>query len=155
MDYEQASDRCYRIGQDTEVYIYKMVLDTGEEPNLSTRMQDILAWSKNEFQTIMGDAEMPDEVTGTESFELIAKDIPELNWIFDKQGLILSKFQDLLVPMSTYGFQEMDLYESELISKNFCTVDALRLRRLGDRTLVTEDRNVVHPSSLVYKKTVK
>lgn len=155
VDYEQASDRCYRIGQDTEVYIYKMVLDTGEEPNLSTRMQDILAWSKNEFQTIMGDAEMPDEVTGTESFELIAKDIPELNWIFDKQGLISSKFQDLLVPMSTYGFQEMDLYESEFISKNFCTVDALRLRRLGDRTLVTEDRNVVHPSSLVYKKTVK
>lgn len=55
VDYEQASDRVYRIGQDTEVYIYKLVLDTGSKPNLSTRMQDIIAWSKESFNTIVGD----------------------------------------------------------------------------------------------------
>ena len=55
VDYDQASDRVYRIGQDCDVYIYKLVLDTGSEPNLSTRMQDIIAWSKESFDTIIGD----------------------------------------------------------------------------------------------------
>ena len=54
VDYEQASDRCYRIGQDTTVYIYKLILDTGNEPNLSTRMHDIVAWSKEQFDEIVG-----------------------------------------------------------------------------------------------------
>lgn len=45
-DYKQASDRCYRIGQDTECFITTLTLDTGEKPNLSTSMKDILDWSK-------------------------------------------------------------------------------------------------------------
>ena len=56
VDYEQASDRVYRIGQDTEVFIYKLILDTGNEPNLSTRMHDIINWSKEQFDAIVGDA---------------------------------------------------------------------------------------------------
>ena len=60
-DYEQASERCYRIGQDTDVYIYKLVLDTGDEPNLSTRMQDILSWSKDQFgQIVDGEETIPE-----------------------------------------------------------------------------------------------
>ena len=55
VDYEQASDRCYRIGQDTEVHVYKLILDTGETPNLSTRMHDIVAWSREQFAAIVGD----------------------------------------------------------------------------------------------------
>ena len=57
VDYYQASDRVYRIGQDTDVYIYKLVLDTGKSDNLSTRMQDILAWSKGQFNEIMGETD--------------------------------------------------------------------------------------------------
>lgn len=60
-DYEQASERCYRIGQDTDVYIYKLVLDTGDEPNLSTRMQDILSWSKEQFGQIVDGDDGPAE----------------------------------------------------------------------------------------------
>lgn len=55
VDYQQASDRVYRVSQDTDVYIYKLILDTGDKPNLSTRMQDIIAWSKESFEAIMGD----------------------------------------------------------------------------------------------------
>ena len=55
VDYDQASDRIYRIGQDTDVYIYKLVLDTGDEPNLSTRMHDIVKWSAEQFNAIVGD----------------------------------------------------------------------------------------------------
>lgn len=57
VDYDQASDRCYRIGQDTDVYIYKLVLDTDDAPNLSTRMHDIIAWSKEQFDAIIGNDE--------------------------------------------------------------------------------------------------
>ena len=55
VDYYQASDRVYRIGQDADVYIYKLILDTGSKPNLSTRMQDILQWSKEQFTQLIGD----------------------------------------------------------------------------------------------------
>jgi len=53
VEYVQASDRVHRIGQDTAVFIICMVLDTGEEPNLSTRMADILTWSKEMFSAIV------------------------------------------------------------------------------------------------------
>lgn len=45
-DFEQCSDRIHRIGQTDEVFIYTVSLDTGGELNLSTRMDDIISWSK-------------------------------------------------------------------------------------------------------------
>jgi len=56
-DMQQATDRIYRIGQTDDVYIYTYTLDTGNEPNLSTRMDDILAWSKEMFEGIVGEKE--------------------------------------------------------------------------------------------------
>jgi SNF2 family DNA or RNA helicase len=52
-DKQQAEDRIHRIGQDSTVYIYNYTLDTGGEPNLSTRMDDIIDWSKSLFSAIM------------------------------------------------------------------------------------------------------
>jgi SNF2 family DNA or RNA helicase len=43
-DYQQAQDRIHRIGQDTDVNIYNVILDS-EEMNLSDRMDTILKWS--------------------------------------------------------------------------------------------------------------
>lgn len=54
VDYAQASDRIHRIGQDTDVTIYSLVLDTGDEDNLSTRMEFINDWSKQQFDSIVG-----------------------------------------------------------------------------------------------------
>lgn len=51
----QAEDRVHRIGQDTDVYIYTFILNTGSKPNLSTRMEDIVSWSKEMFEGIVGD----------------------------------------------------------------------------------------------------
>ena len=31
-----------------------MILDTGDSPNLSTRMEDIINWSKDMFEGIVG-----------------------------------------------------------------------------------------------------
>ena len=53
-DYLQASDRIHRIGQDTEVYIYTVLLDTGEKGNLSTRMEEIMVWSAKQFGELVG-----------------------------------------------------------------------------------------------------
>lgn len=59
-DRSQAEDRVHRIGQDTQVFVYTFVLDTGNEPNLSTRMEDIVNWSKDMFVGIVG--EEPDTI---------------------------------------------------------------------------------------------
>jgi SNF2 family DNA or RNA helicase len=53
-DAAQAEDRVHRIGQDTEVVIYTFILDTGSEANLSTRMEDVISWSKEMFEGIVG-----------------------------------------------------------------------------------------------------
>lgn len=42
----QASDRVWRIGQDTPCFIYTLHLDTGDKLNLSDRTADILEWSR-------------------------------------------------------------------------------------------------------------
>ena len=54
-DASQAEDRVHRIGQDTDVTIYTFILDTGSDPNLSTRMEEIVAWSQKMFESIVGD----------------------------------------------------------------------------------------------------
>lgn len=71
VEYQQASDRIYRIGQDTDVYIYTVILDTGSEPNLSTRMNDIVAWSKAQFGEIIGDVD--DTETGIDNSKAVVK----------------------------------------------------------------------------------
>ena len=53
-EYQQALSRVDRIGQDEQVYIINVFLDTGTEPNISTRSKDILQWSKDQVASIMG-----------------------------------------------------------------------------------------------------
>lgn len=50
----QAISRCFRIGQDKTVHVYSYFLDTHGEANISTRSGDILEWSKEQVNIIMG-----------------------------------------------------------------------------------------------------
>lgn len=52
--YEQAISRVHRLGADTQVVVYEARLDTGNEPNISTRSSDILKWSQEMVTAIMG-----------------------------------------------------------------------------------------------------
>lgn len=51
---EQATARVDRIGQDGPVTIVSIFLKTGEEGNISTRSGDILEWSRDAVNAIMG-----------------------------------------------------------------------------------------------------
>ena len=53
-DISQAEDRVHRIGQTSNVFVYTFTLDTGQAPNLSTRMDDIVKWSKDMFEGMVG-----------------------------------------------------------------------------------------------------
>jgi hypothetical protein len=53
-EWDQAVARVDRIGQDSQVYVFEILLDTGVEPNISTRSKDILLWSKAQISAIMG-----------------------------------------------------------------------------------------------------
>jgi SNF2 family DNA or RNA helicase len=56
-DFQQCCDRIHRIGQTHTAYIYKTILDTGDELNVTTRMNDILNWSGNMFTTLIDNPE--------------------------------------------------------------------------------------------------
>lgn len=51
---QQAVSRINRLGADTQAKVYTAQLDTGEEPNLSTRSTDILKWSQEQVAAITG-----------------------------------------------------------------------------------------------------
>ncbi len=51
---QQAVSRVHRLDADTQVYVYTVTLDTGSEPNISSRSMDILKWSQDQVASIMG-----------------------------------------------------------------------------------------------------
>lgn len=51
---EQAIARSWRLGQDKPVYVYFCTLDTGDKPNITTRSADIMEWSREQVNQIMG-----------------------------------------------------------------------------------------------------
>lgn len=83
--YTQTIARVVRIGMTTQVNVYVCQLDTGDEPNLSTRTIDILKWSQSQIELLSG-VKSPFEITEKnlsvealtltgESIELIEDDI--------------------------------------------------------------------------------
>lgn len=59
--WSQSTGRIHRIGQGNETYAYKVFMDTGDEPNITTRTIDILEWSREMSEFIMGsDVEITD-----------------------------------------------------------------------------------------------
>ena len=50
----QAISRIHRLNTDTQVFLYDILLDTGDKPNISTRSADILEWSQKQIDDILG-----------------------------------------------------------------------------------------------------
>lgn len=87
-EYEQACSRIDRLGQPETVHIFDVYLDTGEEANISTRSLDIMAWSKEIVDQLLGKAgsasialENFDDIAATEDlredlWEPVTRSIP-------------------------------------------------------------------------------
>ena len=63
---KQTIARVARIGQVYPVKIFNTTLDTGDVPNISTRQQDILQWSKEQVEAILGISTPDDLEAATE-----------------------------------------------------------------------------------------
>lgn len=82
---EQATSRVNRLGQDTAVNIITTLVDTGMDPNISTRSNEILEWSRASVAAIMGLGDLDDTVYSTEDFvpnELLQAETKELDVFF-------------------------------------------------------------------------
>lgn len=75
-DYRQAIGRIDRIDQDTQTEVFNLVLDTGNQPNISSRTFDILSWSKEMVESIMGKYE--DHLQDI-SYESVLDSLPTLS----------------------------------------------------------------------------
>lgn len=51
---QQAISRVNRIGATTQTYVYTVMLDTGDLPNISSRSFDIMKWSQSQIESITG-----------------------------------------------------------------------------------------------------
>lgn len=101
---EQAIARIYRLGQDSQTYVFQCVLNTGDIPNISTRSADILQWSTEQVEAIMG---VKSSVVEGDTFEQTA-----LESIKDGDFDDLKIFHRVL----TKAFEQYDI---EIDMKNF------------------------------------
>lgn len=53
--YKQTVARVWRLGQKEQTYIYEVYMDTGSVPNITTRAEEILSWSRDQVKMLMGD----------------------------------------------------------------------------------------------------
>ena len=82
---EQASARIDRLDQDSPVHFVNVLLDTNGVPNISTRNLDIVEWSRQQVDQIMGNSSGLDNV----SVESLATNysIDRLDKFMDTHGL--------------------------------------------------------------------
>lgn len=86
--YQQAISRIHRLGADTQTYVYNVSLNTGVEPNISTRSADILQWSQQQVEKIMG-ITSPFEVVDTTGLESIDDNV-FMNIVSEEHDIIES-----------------------------------------------------------------
>ena len=79
-EYDQACSRVDRLGQKESVHIYDVYLDTGEEPNISTRSSEIMEWSNQMVEAMLGKKGAGSVV----AIEDLREDLDINDWIADE-----------------------------------------------------------------------
>ena len=79
---EQAISRIHRLGTDTQTTVWECFLDTGNEPNISTRSGDILAWSQQQVEAILG-IKSPFDVSEDNGTMTVSSEAYELEETYD------------------------------------------------------------------------
>lgn len=74
---DQAIARAWRVGQDSQVYGFDVILDTGSIPNISSRSLDIMQWSKDQVDRIMGTTGASE--VSVEHYGMVSSAVADLN----------------------------------------------------------------------------
>jgi hypothetical protein len=108
-EYEQACSRVDRLGQTEVVNIYDVYLDTGKEPNISTRSLDIMAWSKSQVDAMLGTSGTP-----ALAMEELREDLQELagvdllNELVEeeslKEGAVITKLPAIKAAVESFSW---------------------------------------------------
>lgn len=77
-EYEQATSRIDRLDQQFQCTIWNVYLDTGNLPNISTRSKDIMQWSREQVEQIMGKKSMDPSIAIEEFHDLASFQAAEL-----------------------------------------------------------------------------
>lgn len=77
-EYEQATARIDRLDQKFPCTIWNVYLDTGNLPNISTRSKDIMQWSREQVEQIMGKKSMDPSIAIEEFRDLVGVHPQEL-----------------------------------------------------------------------------
>ena len=105
---EQAIARADRIGQQHQVRVYDIVLDTGGEPNVSTRSTEIMEWSKQQVDILMGKTGLESVTEAyTDSMEILSRHQ------VSTEGLI----ENILgIPLSWLGLNDVEPEDEDYYS---------------------------------------
>lgn len=87
---EQAIGRIDRLGQDTQTYVFNVLLDTGSEANISTRAADIVQWSREQVAAIMGTKVVDETAVSMESYADAAADDWVSNSFLSDHGIYVA-----------------------------------------------------------------
>lgn len=77
-EYEQATARIDRLDQTHPCTIWNLYLDTGNLPNISTRSKDIMQWSREQVEQIMGKKSLDPSIAIEEFRDLVSINPQEL-----------------------------------------------------------------------------
>jgi len=102
---EQAISRCDRIGQDKQVYVWNVLLDTGSEANISTRAADIVQWSREQVAAIMGTKVMDETAVSTESLQNAPERV-SLEFLADHGIMVTQESLDALADIAYDEFPQ-------------------------------------------------
>lgn len=140
-DREQAISRADRLGQDQQVYVTDIILDTGTVPNISSRSLDVMEWSKQQVAKIMGsDADLAVSLEDDAVSQSVETEIVE-TIIEECEETLMSQMQtqdqplpliDVNQPLPTASFEQLHTTVSIEMSNPIATITNFTLKKFGE-----------------------
>ena len=145
---EQTVARANRLGQDKTVDVFNVLLDTGSEPNISTRSNDIMEWSREQVNAIMG-FDNADNTLTVESNLQADECITDINLLIEEEDMSedVVQVQTEIKPVVSYESEFNSLMNEMNTSTDFSiTMNGLLDNGFTLNKLALEMYAIVSPS---------